>query len=308
MRKRDKILDRRIFAISGARRVQIMRSIRVTTPAKINLFLRVLGARPDGYHDIETLFQAIGLYDELMIEETTGESCLVVPGRPDLETEANLVMRAVRWIEKKTGQRLPVKVQLTKRIPVAAGLGGGSSDAAATLVGIRSLFALDLGDDDLRQGAVALGADVPFFLRGGSAVGEGIGERLTPVNLPMNYSVLLVCPAFSVSTEVIFREFSKILTGEGREGRLWPRLQQAARVEDLLHNDLQSVTESMHPELARISQSIHDAGLEATLMSGSGPTLFGITEPDEVENIKRRLPRDLNIVVARPVRRGIVLH
>jgi 4-diphosphocytidyl-2-C-methyl-D-erythritol kinase len=285
-----------------------MRSIRVTTPAKINLFLRVLAARPDGYHDIETLFQAIDLYDELIIEETTGESCLVVPGRPDLETEANLIMRAARWIEKKTGQSLPVKVELIKRIPVAAGLGGGSSDAAATLVGIRSLFGLDLGDDDLRQGAVALGADVPFFLRGGSAVGEGIGELLTPVNLPMNYSVLLVCPAFSVSTGVIFREFSKILTGEGREGRLWPRLQQAARVEDLLHNDLQSVTESMHPELAGIRQLMHDAGLKATLMSGSGPTLFGITAPDEVDNIKRHMPRELNFVVARPVRRGIVLH
>ena len=217
-------------------------------------------------------------------------------------------MRAVRWLEKKTGEALPVKIKLTKRIPVAAGLGGGSSDAAATLVGIRSLFGLDLGDDDLRQGAVALGADVPFFLIGGSAVGEGIGERLTPVNLPMNYSVLLVCPPFSVSTGVIFREFSKILTGEGREGRLWARLRQTARVEDLLYNDLQSVTESMHPELAGIRQSMQDAGLKAILMSGSGPTLFGLAEPDEVDNVKRRMPPELNIVVARPVRRGIVLH
>jgi 4-diphosphocytidyl-2-C-methyl-D-erythritol kinase len=285
-----------------------MPGLRITTPAKINLFLRVLAQRPDGYHDLETIFQAIDLYDELVIEATTGASHLSVPGRPDLETEENLIMRAVRWLEKKTGQTLPVGIELNKRIPVAAGLGGGSSDAAATLVGMRSLFGLDLRDDDLLEGAVALGADVPFFLKGGSAVGEGIGERLTPVNLPMNYGVLLVCPAFSVSTGVIFREFSKILTGEGREGRLWPRLQQAARIEDLLHNDLQSVTERMHPELAGIRQSMQDAGLEAILMSGSGPALFGVIDPHEADNVKRRLPRELNSVVARPIRRGIVLH
>jgi 4-diphosphocytidyl-2-C-methyl-D-erythritol kinase len=285
-----------------------MRSVRITTPAKINLFLRVMARRPDGYHDIETLFQAIDLYDELVIEETTGESSVAVPGRPDLETEDNLIMRAVRWVEKKTSQTLPVRIELTKRIPVAAGLGGGSSDAAATLVGIRSLFGLDIGDDDLRKGAATLGADVPFFLIGGTAVGEGIGERLTPVNLPMSYSVILVCPSFSVSTGVIFREFSEILTGEGREGRLWPKLREAARIEDLLYNDLQSVTESLHPDLADIRQAMLDAGLKAILMSGSGPTLFGLVEPQEVDNIKRRLPPELNSIIARPVRRGIVLH
>jgi 4-diphosphocytidyl-2-C-methyl-D-erythritol kinase len=285
-----------------------MPSLRITTPAKINLFLRVLAQRPDGYHDIETIFQTIDLYDELVLEAVTDESHLAVPGRPDLETEDNLIIKAARWLEKKTGQTLPVRVELNKRIPVAAGLGGGSSDAAATLVGMRSLFGLDLSDDNLHEGAVALGADVPFFLKGGSAVGEGIGERLTPVNLPMNYSVLLVCPAFSVSTGVIFREFSKILTGEGREGRLWPRLQQAARIEDLLHNDLQSVTESLHPELAGIRQSMLGAGLKAILMSGSGPTFFGVIDPHEVDNVKQRLPRELNSVVARPIRRGIVLH
>jgi len=284
------------------------RSVRVTTPAKINLFLRVLAARPDGYHDIETLFQAIDLYDELIIEETTDESSLVVPGRPDLESDGNLIMRAARWLERKTGQTLPVRVKLNKHIPVAAGLGGGSSDAAATLVGMRSLFDLNLGDEDLREGAVALGADVPFFLIGGSAVGEGIGERLTPVNLPMNYCVLLVCPMFSVSTGVIFREFSKILTGEGREGRLWLRLQETAKVEDLLYNDLQSVTEGRHPELTAICQSMEEAGLRAILMSGSGPTLFGLIEPDEADNVVRRLPQELNTVVTRPVRRGILLQ
>ncbi len=285
-----------------------MPSLRITTPAKINLFLRVLALRPDGYHDIETVFQAIDLCDELTMEATTGESSLSVPARPDLETEENLIMRAIRWLEKKTGQSLPVRIELNKRIPVAAGLGGGSSDAAATLVGIRSLFGLDLGDDELRQGAVTLGADVPFFLEGGTAVGEGIGERLTPVNLPMDYSVLLVCPAFSVSTGAIFREFSKFLTGEGREGRLWPRLQEAARIEDLLYNDLQSVTESMHSELAGMRQLMQDAGLKAILMSGSGPTLFGLVEPHEADNVKRRLPPELNSVIARPIRRGIVLH
>lgn len=285
-----------------------MPSLRITTPAKINLFLRVLSRRPDGYHDIETLFQAIDLYDELTLETTRGDSHLTVPGQPDLESDKNLIMRAVRWLEKKTSRTLPVRIELNKRIPVAAGLGGGSSDAAATLIGMRSLFDLDLDDDDLGAGAVTLGADVPFFLKGGSAVGEGIGERLTPVNLPMNYSVLLVCPTFSVSTAVIFQEFSKFLTQEGREGRLWPRLQQTARIEDLLYNDLQSVTESLHSELAGTRHIMQNAGLRSILMSGSGPVMFGIVESQEADVLKRRLPREFNMVIARPIRRGVVLY
>ena len=153
-------------------------SVRVTTRAENKSFsASSLVARPDGYDDIETLFQAIDLYDELIIEETTGDSCLVVPGRPDLETEANLIMRAARWIEKKTGQSLPVKVELTKRIPVAAGLGGGKFRMR-----LRRSWAS--GPCSVWTSETTIFAKEPshwawtcrFFLRGGSVVGEGIGN------------------------------------------------------------------------------------------------------------------------------------
>ncbi|MEJ2717546.1 MAG: 4-(cytidine 5'-diphospho)-2-C-methyl-D-erythritol kinase, partial [Deltaproteobacteria bacterium] len=173
-----------------------MKSLRVRTPAKINLYLRILGSRPDGYHDLETLFQAIDLHDQLIISETAGGSRLEVPGHPALENNDNLIMRALRWIERRSGRRVSVNVQLQKRIPVSAGLGGGSSDAAATILGIQALYDLELGTDDLIRDAGELGADVPFFLVGGSAIGEGIGEQLTRVSIPLDYGLVLVHPGF----------------------------------------------------------------------------------------------------------------
>ena len=155
-----------------------MKSLRVQTPAKINLFLRVLGKRQDGYHELETLFQAIDLYDELFIEECSEESTLEVPGFADLESEDNLVLRALRWLEKYSGRNLCVRMKLIKRIPVAGGLGGGSSDAAAALKGLSHLFDLKLSDSELARAALTLGADVPFFLTGGDSGGRG--NRGTP--------------------------------------------------------------------------------------------------------------------------------
>ena len=145
-----------------------MKKLRVRASAKINLFLRVLGRRGDGYHDLESLFQTIDLCDELIISESSGSTVLEVPGNPSLETEDNLVMRAVRWLEGRTGEPLSVRIRLKKRIPEAAGLGGGSSDAAGTLLGIRALLDLDLSNDDLLKGfrlcSGLLGLGLGFFL------------------------------------------------------------------------------------------------------------------------------------------------
>lgn len=286
-----------------------MRSVRVRTPAKVNLFLRVLGPRPDGYHNIETLFQAIDLHDEIIISETSGPSRIEVPGHPALETEDNLAMRSLRRLEKETGRQLPVNIRLTKRIPTAGGLGGGSSDGAGALLGIRALFDLDLAEDDLRRAAVELGADVPFFLMGGTAVGEGMGERLTSVTLTTDYRLVLVNPGFPVSTAAIFRELTGNLTRKPRQGTLWKLLRESRKPLDLLENDLQSVAEGLHPEIGEIRGALEQAGVTKALMTGSGPTVFGIAEPDmeHPERIGEKLPEKWSIVATGPLNQGVTV-
>jgi 4-diphosphocytidyl-2-C-methyl-D-erythritol kinase len=284
-----------------------MRSIRASAPAKINLFLRVLSRRPDGYHTIETLFQAIDMHDELIVRQTSGPSTLEVPGAPELQTEDNLVMKALRWLEKHVSADLSVNIRLTKRIPTAAGLGGGSSDAAAALLAIRELFHLPISDEDLRRGAVSLGADVPFFFTGGSAVGEEIGQQITPVSIPFDYSLLLINPGFPVSTARVYREFSKTLTGKPREGRLWAVLREARTVADLLHNDLQPVTELLYPEVSEGKTRLAGLGFSGVLMSGSGPTVFGVAERGQVRYVGRGLLSKWTAITAGPIGSGVIL-
>jgi 4-diphosphocytidyl-2-C-methyl-D-erythritol kinase len=267
----------------------------------------VLGRRPDGYHILETLFQEIDLRDELILRETAGETSLEVPGHPDLATPENLVIKALRWLENETGGEFFLSMTLNKRIPTAAGLGGGSSNAAAALKGVASLYRLEMGKEDLVRGALALGADVPFFLMGGTAVGEGIGERLTSVDIAMDYELLLVNPGFRVSTAAVFQEYSKTLTGHIRDGRLWSDLRTTRQIGDLLYNDLQPAAVRLHPEILEILNEMNQCGFAHRLMSGSGPTVFGLAESDEIRRMKTGLTREWTNIVACPSNRGIVI-
>ena len=284
-----------------------MKRLRVRAPAKVNLYLKVLGRRTDGYHNIETLFQAIDLEDELTIEPGTGRSVLEVDGHPDLETADNLVMRAIGWIERETGKSINVKIRLKKSIPVAGGLGGGSSDAAATLLGIRELFDLPLSDESLAQGGSALGADVPFFFKGGTAIGQGIGDRLTAIPMSTDYGLILVNPGFSVSTALVYREFSGTLTGKAGNDRLRDVPRDCQGWEILLHNDLQPVSEGLYPKIAKVRMALEGAGLNRVLMSGSGPTVFGLGEPEELKTVADRLSATWKCILARPLSRGIII-
>jgi len=284
-----------------------MKSIRVRTPAKVNLFLRVLRGRPDGYHDIESLFQAIDLEDELIIEKIQGTSVLEAPGFPNLENEENLIIKAVRWIERETDAKLQVRIRLNKIIPIAAGLGGGSTDAAAALMGICSLFNLQLPEEAIYRGARTLGADVPFFLKGGSAVGEGVGDVLTPVDLPLDYGLLLVNSGFPVSTAAVYREYSASLTGMVGTGKLWTRIREHQDLASLLYNDLQAPAERLHPEISEVRIFLEGAGLKKSLMSGSGPTIFGIGDPGELSGIRELVPKRWHAFLVRPVKRGLIM-
>lgn len=282
--------------------------LRVLAPAKINLHLRILGRRGDGYHELETVFQAIDLADELLIGKADKETTLDVPGHEDLENDSNLVIRAVRWLEGKAGRRLPVAVRLVKNIPTAAGLGGGSTDAAAALLGVRALYRLELTDSELLDGAAGLGADVPFFLVGGTAVGEGVGERLSPIALPLDYTLVLVNPRFSVSTATVFRHFSKTLTGEPRNGRLWWIIDRLRGIGELLHNDLQTTAERLYPEISEVLRALEGAGAEQVLMTGSGPTVFAVAREGQTEEMISRMPEKWKCFSARPVGTGMVIE
>jgi len=284
-----------------------MKTVRVKAPAKINLFLRVLRRRSDGYHDIETIFQALTLHDELVLRAASGKSSLAVPGHPELEHEDNLVLKAVSLLERETGHKLSVEIRLKKNIPIGGGLGGGSSDCAATMLALRKLFNLDLSDDALAKLGRSLGADVPFFLIGGTAVAEGIGELLTPVDLVFDHQVLLVNPGFPVSTARVYAEFSRTLTGKNSESTVWDVLKGRSGFEDLLENDLQRVAEGLYPVIGEIASVLRMHGLKRSLMSGSGPTVFALAEPALLEPVRNGPAARWNCMVTEPWHRGITM-
>jgi 4-diphosphocytidyl-2-C-methyl-D-erythritol kinase len=257
-----------------------MQAIRALAPAKVNLHLRVLRKRPDGYHELETLFQGISLYDELRVRKSS-KTKLVVPEFPELE-QGNLILSAQHWLEAHTGERLPAEFVLDKKIPIAGGLGGGSSDAAATLIALNELFDLRLDHQTLHTAAKALGADVAFFLLGGAAIGEGAGEILTPVVLKAG-ELLLVNPGIQVSTGLVFKEFSRDLTRPETGARLSRLIDESGSIEDLLRNDLQPTAERLYPAITELIASIKRAGLDKPLMSGSGPTVFALLDEKQYE-------------------------
>jgi 4-diphosphocytidyl-2-C-methyl-D-erythritol kinase len=262
------------------------RELVVEAPAKINLYLRVLAPRPDGYHEIETLFQAVELADRLEVARTSGGIELEVEDADLGPAAENLVHRAAQTYLEHTGLPFGVQVRLQKRIPAGAGLGGGSSDAAAVLRALEILADGEgLGASRLSELGSELGSDVPFFLGGSTlAVGRGRGERLEPrVALPAA-SVVVVLPPVHVVTGAAYRALAR----QRRTGR-WPHAEQAPLeaqpgtwegVVDLARNDFESVVPGMHPEIARSLQALRETGAAPALLSGSGAACFGVL-PDE---------------------------
>lgn len=247
--------------------------------AKVNLHLRVLGRRPDGYHEIATLMQKITLCDEMRFEPGGRGIVLRCPGTDLPEDGGNIVRRAADALFARAGRSLDAAVTIRKRIPVAAGLGGGSSNAAVTLEALNELMGNPLKPEHLLDLASRLGADVPFFLGGGTAWAFGIGERLVPENLPP-FWLVLVNPGYEVSTKAVYEGLKMGLTNGGIQYKI-PRLETVPRIVRHLRNDLETVTMRLHPDLSEIKEQLKAAGAMGALMSGSGPTVFGIFETEE---------------------------
>ncbi|MGE5345218.1 MAG: 4-(cytidine 5'-diphospho)-2-C-methyl-D-erythritol kinase [Acidithiobacillales bacterium] len=249
-------------------------TLRLEALAKVNRSLLVLGVRPDGYHELDTLFQTIDLSDELVVEEDD-RLTLSVAGAPLPSDDRNLVLVAARSLVARSGTTRGARFALTKRIPVGAGLGGGSADAAAALLGLNILWGLGLSAGELGQVAATVGSDVAFFLSGGRARGTGRGERIEMLPDLPDESLVLLVPPFGMATPDVYREVGAgALAGPPPTG---PR-------EDLMpdRNDLEAAAERLRPELRSLRASLLAAGAVTARLSGSGSALFGLFRSREV--------------------------
>ncbi|MDO9585270.1 MAG: 4-(cytidine 5'-diphospho)-2-C-methyl-D-erythritol kinase [Syntrophales bacterium] len=250
------------------------------SPAKVNLYLAVLRRREDGYHDIATLMQKISLCDEMTFSLTKGRIAIKCPGSSLPEDEGNIVYRAARACFSRLAYDKGVAITIRKTIPIAAGLGGGSSNAAITLVTLNEMLGNRLSKDELLKIGKKLGADVPFFIFGKTAWAFGIGDILRAAeNIPPLWFVL-IDPGFAVSTKTVYESLNLRLTKDPINYSI-PRFRTGNNLVEGLRNDLEEVTLNLHPLLNQLKKDMISCGALGALMSGSGPTVFGVFQREE---------------------------
>jgi 4-diphosphocytidyl-2-C-methyl-D-erythritol kinase len=246
-------------------------------PAKVNLFLRVLGKRTDGFHEILSLMQPVSVFDEISVTLSDGHGVTVSSDSIDAPGgEENLCHKAAALFFWSTGYRFQADIAVKKVIPVGAGLGGGSSDAATVLMALNEMTGIGLPDGALMELAARLGSDVPFFILKGAALAAGRGEKLQRARLPELHYVL-INPGIHVSTASAYSSLDLTKTGENNT-LLYSYEVPASQdgVVAALFNDLESVTLARHPEISALRETLKGAGARGALMSGSGSTVFGV--------------------------------
>lgn len=251
-------------------------TIEILAPAKVNLLLKIIRKRVDGYHELLSIFAPVALYDKLRISKSEKGLEVCCSGRQLPKGKNNLIDRAAISFFEKTRIRKGAKITLIKKIPVSSGLGGGSSDAAATLKGLNQLWENPLSDKDLERLALSLGADVPFFLLQRPAIARGIGEIIQPMkNFPLFWYVI-VSPDLMISTAWAYKSIKLKLTNNEIQNKLSCLKKSIFNIPDILSNDLESVTLGKYPFLCPIKASLIKLGALGALMTGSGPSLFGL--------------------------------
>jgi len=262
---------------------------RYPAPAKLNLFLHVIGRRSDGYHLLQTAFRLIDLCDWLSFSPRWDGEITLAREIPGVSADEHLAVRAARLLQAETGTGAGVAIDLEKNIPIGGGLGGGSSDCATTLAALDALWGLNLGSERLARMGVSLGADVPFFLYGRNAFGEGIGERLMALELPRAWYVVLV-PPVAVSTRAIFA--APELTRNSKTIKISSFSAGFGR------NDLEPVVCRRHPEVAEHLEWLRRFG--DARMSGSGACVFAeFAAEREARSVHSRMPADMRGFVVR---------
>jgi 4-diphosphocytidyl-2-C-methyl-D-erythritol kinase len=280
----------------------------IGAPAKVNLDLRILGRRPDGYHDIDSLFQAVSLFDRLRFtrDESLSGVALSLTNRVELEIdERNLIVKAFRLMQEQFGLTGGLKVELEKNIPIAAGLGGGSADGAATILACRILWDLPLKAAEMAELSARIGSDLPFFFSTGQAHVTGRGEVVENVELPTDYWLVLVTPGLAISTKEAYSALRLPLTKNtpARNFRGWKAPGDFVKWLSSSGNDFEPVQLAHFELLRQVKSDLMDSGALLARMSGSGPTVFGIycIAPDSAGD--RVLGRsDWTESVVRPVR------
>ena len=268
--------------------------LRLKSPAKVNLRLEILKKRKDGYHELRTVLQKISLHDTLSFYLKKEKGISITTGHPNLPVgKNNLVYKAAQSILKASDYQEGVHIEIKKQIPLGAGLGGGSSNAAATLKALNQLFKLNLPQKELMKMGLEIGADVPFFILEGAAIGLGIGEQLKKKELPSLWYVLIY-PNFEVSTGWAYQNF--VLTNQQFRFNLHKFLKTPEGISHILFNHLEEVISRKYPQIAIMKQILVSVGTLGALMTGSGPTVFGLFKDEKssmraYEKIKGRVAR-----------------
>lgn len=259
-----------------------MDSLELKAYAKINLGLDVVGKMDNGYHEVRMIMQSVNLHDRLKLTVTEAPEIRLTSNRRFLPVnENNLVWKAVDLVRREYGISSGIRAELTKRIPVAAGMAGGSTDAAAAIKGMDRLFGLKMSRERMAELGVRLGADVPYCLMGGTALAEGIGEKLTRIGRLPHCNILIVKPQVSISTPAVYKALDELTEYTHPD---IDALKAAIERRDLkgmcalMGNVLERVTCAGHPEIVTIAEKMKQGGAINAMMSGSGPTVFGIFE------------------------------
>jgi 4-diphosphocytidyl-2-C-methyl-D-erythritol kinase len=268
--------------------MNMLRALRLKSPAKVNLRLEILRRREDGYHELRTILQKISLYDTLSVSLKKEKGISISTDHPTLPIgRGNLVYQAAQAILKKSEYKGGLHIDIRKEIPQGAGLGGGSSNAATTLKALNQLLEIGLPTKELMKLGLGIGADVPFFFLDGAAVAAGIGERLKKIELP-NLWYVLINPNFEVSTRWAYQNF--ILTKRHFHFNLQGLVKTPEGISRLLWNDLEWVVSHKYPQIEGMKKMLLWAGALGALMTGSGPTVFGVfSGKREAEKVFKKL-------------------
>jgi 4-diphosphocytidyl-2-C-methyl-D-erythritol kinase len=313
-----------------------MRSYTLTAPAKINLYLEIIGDRPDGYHELVMILQSIGLADEISIQASSTDTIRVRCNHPEVPMDkSNLAYRAAELMAVKFpdayAQYGGVDITINKHIPVAAGLAGGSTNAAAVLVGVDLLWNLGLTRTELEELGAILGSDIPFCIGGGTAIATGRGEQLSPLpSLENIYIVLGKYRSLAVSTPWAYKSYREqfgdsylrdtdSLTARAAAIHSGPMVKAIIRkapveIAQKLHNDLERVVLPEYQQVLQLRETFANAGVLGTMMSGSGPSVFAICESQQqAEQVKIRVretlsDRDLELFITRTIAQGIQIR
>jgi len=267
------------------------------SPAKVNLNLEVLGPRADGYHAIRSVLVPVSIHDTVTFNPG-GRKFVFHGGQGTPKDEGNLAWEAVKLLTRRTGVRHGLELRIVKRIPVAAGLGGGSSNAATVLRGLNGLWQLGLPDAELEEIGLELGSDVPFFLRGGACIATGRGEILEPIQNNTPIELVLVIPALKVTSEWAYAHVPPELTRSGSSTSMVKVAMASGRVELLashLVNDLEEGVAAEHSIVREAKKRLRSAGAAGVLMSGSGPTVFALAaDAAKADQIAEKVGRSDN--------------